>query len=142
MAAILFVDDEDALRRAVRRWFERRGIDVWTAKSVFSAKRCFVEHDDIRAAIIDVWLGDGTGMELFAWLSAEYPEVAKRVAFLTGGDLFGSPLADLRIETLDRPVLTKPFDFAQLERLTARWLADALVVGHGADLPSVSPPPP
>jgi DNA-binding NtrC family response regulator len=140
MPDLLIVDDESALRRAVVRWFARRGVVVHGARGVTSAKVCF-ERYPLAGAFIDLWLGDGTGLELYEWIAGHHPAVASRVAFLTG-DLVGDALDGRhelrRIEALGRPVLTKPFEFAALERLADRWLGEA----EGSTRDRNAPPPP
>jgi DNA-binding response OmpR family regulator len=131
MPAILIVEDEVPLRRAVRRWLQRGRLTVHTAGSVAAAKRCFARHA-IDAAVIDVWLRDGTGVALYEWIRAQRPAVAARVAFVTG-DIRDSPIADVRLESLGRPVLVKPFELAQLDALVARWFG-AGGVEKSADL--------
>jgi DNA-binding NtrC family response regulator len=136
MPVILFVDDEEPLRRAVRRWLGRRGVEVRCARGVKSAKGCFARYH-VGGAFLDVWLGDGTGIELYAWIRDQHPEVADRVAFLSG-DIAGQAVADRRLESLGRPVLTKPFEFAELERLVDQWLG----VDAPRDRPAAAHRPP
>src|SRR5207253_596279 len=92
---------------------------VHTARSVRSAKQCFERHA-IDGAFIDVWLDDGTGYDLYEWIRANYPAVAERVVFLTG-DIVPNPIADDRLQATGRPLLTKPFDLADLERSVHQW---------------------
>ena len=119
MASVLFVDDEAALRRAVQRWLGRSGVTVHTARGVAGAKRCFAHHR-IDGAFVDVWLGDGTGYELYDWIRAHHPAVAERVVFLTG-DIVPSPISDERLQATGRPLLTKPFELSTLDRWVAQW---------------------
>ena len=114
MASLLYVDDEEIIGRAVSRWFERRGHEVHVARSVEDAKQILAEHEP-AAIFLDVWLGRESGFELMGWIEDERPELANRVTFVTG------ELADSHDDraavwkTLGRPVLQKPFEFAQLE---------------------------
>jgi two-component system response regulator YesN len=116
MPAVLFVDDEHALRRAAQRWLGRKGITVHTAHDVRDAKRYFRLYR-LDGAFIDLWLGDGTGVELLAWIKENYPALAPNVVFLTG-DI----VADRRAAELERPLLTKPFDLAELEHHVGGWM--------------------
>ena len=83
MATVLYVDDEPAIRRLVRRWFERRGVTIITADSAAEARRLFTEHD-VAGAFIDVWLGAETGFALYAWIAQHRPQLKERVVFITG----------------------------------------------------------
>jgi DNA-binding response OmpR family regulator len=114
MASLLYVDDEETIGRAVSRWFERRGHEVHVARSIEDAKQILAEHEP-AAIFLDVWLGKESRFELMGWIEDERPELADRVTFVTG------ELADSHDErpslwrALGRPVLQKPFEFAQLE---------------------------
>ena len=134
MASLLYVDDEETIGRAVSRWFERRGHEVHVARSIEDAKQILAEHEP-AAIFLDVWLGKESGFELLGWIEDERPELANRVTFVTG-ELADAHDADSPSQTdapddrasvwtiLGRPVLQKPFEFAQLEARTL-GLADA-----------------
>jgi len=114
MALLLYVDDEETIGPAVSRWFERRGHEVHLARSVEDAKQVLTVHEP-AAIFIDVWLGKESGFELMAWIEDVHPKLASRVTFVTG-ELADSPDGTRRVwKTLGRPVLQKPFEFAQLE---------------------------
>lgn len=114
MASLLYVDDEETIGRAVSRWFERRGHEVHVARSIDDAKQVLAEHEP-DAIFLDVWLGKESGFELMGWIEDAHPELAERVTFVTG-ELADSLEDRQRVwRTLGRPVLQKPFEFAQLE---------------------------
>ena len=119
MSTLLYVDDEELIGQAVARWFALRGHTVHLAGSVAAAQQAIVEHEP-DALFIDVWLGSESGFELMSWIEDTRPELAGRVTFVTG-ELADSTRSDKVWRTLGRPVLQKPFDFADLER----HLADA-----------------
>jgi len=116
MASLLYVDDEETIGRSVSRWFERRGHQVYVARSIEDAKQILAEYEP-AAIFLDVWLGKESGFELMGWIEDERPDLADRVTFVTGG----GDLADshhgrrLDAKTLGRPVLQKPFELKQLE---------------------------
>ncbi len=117
MPTLLYVDDEVTIGRAVARWFERRGHIVHVARSLAEA-RDLLHSLDPDTLFIDVWLGADSGFELLAWIEDNRPELAERVVFVTG-DLADGDSGRGRIwKTLGRPVVRKPFDFAQLEAYT------------------------
>lgn len=117
MHTLLYVDDEATIGRAVARWFERRGHIVHVAKSLSEARNVLETHDP-DTIFIDVWLGTESGFELLAWIEDNRPPLAERVVFVTG-DLVDGASEHSRIwTTLGRPVVRKPFDFAQLEAHT------------------------
>ena len=115
MPSLLYVDDEETIGRAVTRWFERRGHNVYVAHSVDEAKRVLLHHSP-DVIFIDVWLGSESGFELMSWIEDARPQLAERVIFVTGELVDAQNLESGRLwQTLGRPVLQKPFDFAQLE---------------------------
>jgi CheY-like chemotaxis protein len=101
---------------------------VHIARSVEDAKQILTEHEP-AAIFLDVWLGKESGFELLGWIEDERPELADRVTFVTG-ELADAHDADSRTHSdahddrasvwtiLGRPVLQKPFEFAQLEART------------------------
>jgi DNA-binding response OmpR family regulator len=121
MAKILYVDDERAIARAVLVWLSRKGVEVTRAHSVAGARRCLARHR-FDGAFLDVWLGDGTGFDLYELVQREHPELAPHVAFVTGDTV---PRAEVgrRLAELGRPVLTKPFDLSDLETWVDVWTA-------------------
>jgi two-component system nitrogen regulation response regulator NtrX len=115
MSTLLYVDDEAMIGRAVARWFSRRGHTVVLAESVAAAQQAITDSAP-DALFIDVWLGSESGFELMSWIEDTRPELATRVTFVTG-ELADSTRADRVWRTLGRPVLQKPFEFAELERM-------------------------
>jgi DNA-binding NtrC family response regulator len=114
MSVLLYVDDEELIGRAVARWFGRRGHTVHVAPTIAAARRVLEEHDP-DVLFIDVWLGTESGFELMSWIEDMRPELTDRVTFVTG-EMADPSRADRAWRTLGRPVLQKPFDFAQLEQ--------------------------
>jgi DNA-binding response OmpR family regulator len=123
MATLLYVDDEEMIGRAVARWFGRRGHTVHLATGIAAAQRVLTEHDP-DVLFVDVWLGTESGFELMSWIEDTRPELAARVTFVTG-ELADESRTDRVWRTLGRPVLQKPFDFAELEQHTELAVASA-----------------
>jgi DNA-binding response OmpR family regulator len=115
MSTLLYVDDEVMIGNAVARWFARRGHTVHVAASIAAAQRIIAQGLP-DALFIDVWLGSESGFELMSWIEDARPQLAERVIFVTGELVDAQNLESGRLwQTLGRPVLQKPFDFAQLE---------------------------
>ncbi|NUO62119.1 MAG: response regulator [Gemmatimonadaceae bacterium] len=121
MPAVLYVDDEPALRRLVRRWYERRGVTMRVAASVAEAKRILSE-DDIVGAFVDVWLGAQTGFDLYAWIAEFRPRLKDRVVFITGDVVPGADNGN--VQALGRAVITKPFGLDDLEPYVRAWIGN------------------
>jgi DNA-binding NtrC family response regulator len=115
MTTLLYVDDEETIGSAVARWFSRRGYTVHLATSVATACRVLTDHEP-DAVFIDVWLGEESGFDLLSWIEERRPKLADRVTFVTG-ELVDGGRSGQAWRSLGRPVLQKPFDFAQLEAL-------------------------
>jgi DNA-binding response OmpR family regulator len=113
MPMVLFVDDEAPMRRVVQHALSLHGIEVHTAGGLADA-RAACERHAFDGAIIDVWLDDGSGFELFSWLQEHHPRVARNTLFVTG-DIAANADLGRQVRALGRPVLVKPFDFDELE---------------------------
>ena len=125
MLKVLVVDDEDAIRRVLRRALERERVEVHTAESVGAARR-FLEAlpvDAIDAAFLDVWLGGESGFELYAWIEDERPQLAPRVVFTTGDVV--NDRTQQALSALGRPVLAKPFHLSELLAHVHGWAKES-----------------
>lgn len=119
MASVLYVDDEDAIRRALRSWLARRGHTVFTAGTGEEA-RVILQSEPIDGVFIDIWLGEESGFDLFEWIDMNRPRVAENAVFVTG-DIVPDPEIQRALVALERPVLTKPFELGELERIVSGW---------------------
>jgi DNA-binding response OmpR family regulator len=119
MPIVLFVDDEASMRRVVQHALSLHGVEVHTADGLGSAQRQCERHA-FDGAIIDVWLEDGSGFELFSWLQEHHPRLARNTLFVTG-DIAANADLSRTIRALGRPVLVKPFDFRELEDVIHSW---------------------
>ena len=119
---LLIVDDEPAIRRALKRWFERRG---WSADEAADGKaaldRLLVAGGDYALIISDLKMPGLNAIELHRRLRAERPELFRLFLFSTG-DL-ASPEAASFLQETSCPVLEKPFEFEVLAATAARLCA-------------------
>jgi len=121
---VLVVDDETALRSALLRFLERRGIhgegvsDGAEALRVLQARRFDVIISDVR-------MPGMSGREFLERLARDRPELVPRVVFSTG-DTFAPDTAAF-LKEAGAPTVTKPFDFAMLERVIREVVARATV---------------
>jgi DNA-binding response OmpR family regulator len=128
MPVVLFVDDEASMRRVVQHALSLRGVEVQTADGLEGAQRQCERHA-FDGAIVDVWLNDGSGFELYSWLQEHQPRVARNTVFVTG-DIAANADLSRTIRALGRPVLMKPFDFHELEDVIRGWARPS--GGHAA----------
>ncbi len=112
--AVLVLDDEIALRNALLRFLERRGIHGVGVSDGAEALRV-LQQRRFDVIISDVRMPGMSGREFLERLQRDRPELVARVVFSTG-DTFAPDTAALLKES-GVPTVTKPFDFAMLERM-------------------------
>lgn len=114
---LLLVDDEETIRRALSRFFTRRG---WSVTEAEHGGRALEQLRDAAhpydLVISDVKMPEVSGIELHAALRASRPEVLDRVLFCTG-EVESPAVAAFLAETRCR-VLLKPFDLRTLATLS------------------------
>ena len=110
---VLIVEDEEAVRRPMARYLTRRGAEVYeAADGVEGLARLRTQPANVILA--DLRMPRMGGVELYAQLEEERPELAARVLFLSG-DV--SQLAQPGNTPVPRErVLVKPVELAELER--------------------------
>jgi CheY-like chemotaxis protein len=114
--AILVVDDEPAVRRALERALIRLGHAVQTATSGEAACETLATAA-VDLVLMDLRMPGMSGQTLFHSIVARWPHLVTRVIVMTG-----DPEAQDHHDWLrhnDLPVLTKPFELAQLEQLVS-----------------------
>ena len=112
--AVLLVDDEAGLRKAVARFLNRRGLQCRAVGDGAEALEV-LRFNDYDVIISDVRMAGMNGRDLLERLRADRPDLVPRLIFSTG-DTFASETATLLKES-GVPYLLKPFDFARLEAL-------------------------
>jgi len=110
---VLIVEDEEAVRRPMARYLKRRGAEVdEAADGVEGLARLRAQAAHVILA--DLRMPRMGGVELYAHLEEERPDLAARVLFLSG-DV--SQLAEPGNTPVPRErVLVKPVELAELER--------------------------
>ena len=114
--AILVVDDEAAVRRALERVLTRLGHTVQLATSGEAACDA-LGTSPVDLVLMDLRMPGMSGQTLYHSIVARWPHLVNRVVVMTG-----DPEAEDHHDWLrnnDLPVLTKPFELAQLEGLLA-----------------------
>jgi len=103
---VLVIDDEPMIRSLVTRvlagYFE-----VTSADGVRAALAALNESQAFDAILCDLMMPGESGMDFFGVVRRLYPDMLKRVAFITGGAV--TPDTNKFLETAARPVLNKPF---------------------------------
>lgn len=106
---LLIVDDEPAIRAALRRYFQRRG---WRVEEVTDGHEALgvlrAAQPSYDVVLCDLCIPGLSGVELHDQLGLEAPHLVGRLVFSTG-DITGPDAVALLART-SQPVLEKPFD--------------------------------
>jgi len=123
---VLIVEDEEGVRRPMARFLARRGAEVEeAADGVDGLDRLRARAPDV--VVVDLRMPRMGGIELYARLEEERPELARRVLFLSG-DV--SQLAEPGNTPVPRErVLVKPVELAELERRIAAFVQELKASG-------------
>jgi PAS domain S-box-containing protein len=126
--AVLVVDDETALRDALLRFLNRRGI---TGEGVADGAAALqvLRLRSFDVIVSDVRMPGMNGGEFLDALRRDWPQLVSRLVFSTG-DTFAPDTAEL-LRASGVPTVTKPFDFAALEQVI-REIASRRAHGPGA----------
>jgi CheY-like chemotaxis protein len=84
MQTVLVVDDESAVRRAVRKVLEKGGLNVREAESGRDALDAIATDGDIAAIVSDFLMPEINGLDFYDALVSVAPHLKHRVVFLTG----------------------------------------------------------
>jgi signal transduction histidine kinase/ActR/RegA family two-component response regulator len=112
---LLFVDDDDVVRRATQRTLSR-AFDVVTANGVQQALVA-LDGDSVDVIVCDVMMPDGGGEALYTKLQQSRPGLEQRMLFLTGGVCASDAKEFLAHQP--QPVLTKPLELVRLLQAVA-----------------------
>jgi len=114
-STVLLIDDEESVRMALRRWFERQGWSVDEAVDGAQALALLLSapsEETYGLVLCDLRMPGMSGIELHARLTDQRPGVLDRFIFATGDT--ASPETAAFLARVDRPVLEKPFELSQL----------------------------
>ena len=123
---VLIVEDEEGVRRPMARFLARRGAEVEEAADGMDAlTRLSARAPDV--ILVDLRMPRMGGIELYARLEQERPELVGRVLFLSG-DV--SQLAEPGNAPVPRErLLVKPVELAELERRIAAFVQELKASG-------------
>jgi two-component system cell cycle sensor histidine kinase/response regulator CckA len=115
--SVLLVDDEAAVRVAIRKFLTRRGWTVVEAADGESARAMMEPATgvDFDLVICDLHMPKLSGRDFYRWLAETRPEVALKLVFSTG-DAMSPEFAEFLSEA-QRPLLPKPFELSELARI-------------------------
>lgn len=115
----LIIDDEPAIRGALRRFFVRRGWDVEEAPDGASGCALLDQHGERYGVVIsDLRMPNFSGIELHDHVQVTQPALLRRFVFGTGD--VASEEAARFVQRTTCHVLQKPFELRMLDEILAR----------------------
>lgn len=119
---ILIVDDEVVVRDLVVSVLSSEGYLVDTAENGSIAQEKLAQRS-YALCLIDLRMPGMGGKELYTFIKDKYPELAKRVVFVTG-DTSSLHAMDF-LQLTGRPNLVKPFSLDELRKVVAEEIRAA-----------------
>ena len=119
---ILVVDDEAVVRDLIVRVLSSEGCLVDTAENGGIAKEKLAQKS-YALCLIDLKMPGVCGGELYTFIKDKYPELARRIVFITG-DTSSRDSLDF-LDLTGRPRLIKPFGLDELKRVVAEGTESA-----------------
>jgi signal transduction histidine kinase len=124
---VLIVEDEEGVRRPMARFLARRGAEVEEAADGMEGLARLSAGGVPDVIVVDLRMPRMGGIELYARLEQERPELVRRVLFLSG-DV--SQLAEPGNTPVPRErVLVKPVELAELERRIVTFVQELKASG-------------
>jgi PAS domain S-box-containing protein len=108
---ILVVDDERAMRTTLAALLSDH-YEVLTADSGAGAIGTLTRDPAFDAVLCDLMMPDVSGVDVYAWILAEAPALARKVVFMTGGAF--TPRARELLERVPNRRVEKPFELSEL----------------------------
>lgn len=128
-ASVLIVDDEEKLRRYLRKELERKGYAACDAADRDGALRALAGRA-VDVVLLDIVLPGASGMEILAELRREQPEL--QVIMLTGNAAVESAVRAMKLGAYD--YLPKPYQLDELLPLVDRAFAKARLTRENRSL--------
>ncbi len=118
---LLIIDDDRSVRLALSRLLERAGAEVEDVDPLGMPDSLVIERIAVlrpEVILMDLDLGDRGGLALWRRLGSVVPDMATRVAFVTG--LSAGDASWAEADATGQPVIGKPFELADLIRTVTR----------------------
>lgn len=118
-ARILVVDDEKAVRELISDALKIEGHDVHTAENGKEALD-LIGQNRYDLVFCDLRMPEMDGQELYEEVQRDYPQVLKRIVFVTAQAHSADYGPFLR--TTGIPVIEKPFTLSQLRQMVVKMV--------------------
>lgn len=125
VARLLVVDDEPEIRRGLQAMLRKFGrVDV--AESAAEARALLTPGVRYDLVLCDLMMPGESGEELYGWITSARPELAPRVAYVTGGGprVLASTSSVTAVD--GPPCLLKPFRRQELYEFVRRAMSRAV----------------
>ncbi len=110
--SILVIEDEPSVMSFIRAALERAGYSIASASSGVEALR-LLQDGQYRGIISDMRTPGGVdGADVYNWLTANRPELARKLIFISGDIVNNETSTTLRLTSV--PFVEKPFRVNQL----------------------------
>jgi two-component system, NtrC family, sensor kinase len=116
---VLIIDDEPAVAAALGRMLEGHHVEI--AHGGAQGQAMLLRDPGYDIIFCDLLMPERTGMELYAEVTARFPELAQRFIFMTGGGF--TPRAREFLAGGQHRVLDKPFQRGDVHRLMIEVLS-------------------
>ena len=116
---VLVVDDDEGIRSVLARALQPKH-DVVTVAGGPEALAALQSGAAFDVILCDLMMPGMSGREVLSALQHAHPEHAHRVVFISGGATTRE--AQQFLDTLDRPLVRKPFNMPALRQLIARFV--------------------
>jgi PAS domain S-box-containing protein len=114
-ARVLFADDEPMIRKLAFDALAPHDVTVVASgRDAIEA----LQRERFDAILCDLQMPDLGGVDVYEWIVASRPELAKRIVFMSGG-AFTDRAREL-VATTTQPYLDKPLDLERMRELVAK----------------------
>ena len=111
---VLVIDDEQLLGQTIQLGLEDT-MQVELETSGEKGLKRLLDDEGFQLVLCDLSLPDLSGIEIYAKVASERPELTNRFVVMTGGAVSNESRDFL--ENYDGPLLNKPFTLSQVESL-------------------------
>jgi len=112
-ACVIVIDDEPLVGRSIRRALRGHEVQVFSSGEEAIERLC--SDEPFNVVFCDLMMPGVSGMEVFSRVSEQYPELASRFVFMTGGAFTQEARKFLKQTPL--VCLEKPFELRQIRDL-------------------------
>ena len=116
--SLLVVDDEEAIRNALKRYLAKQEFEVFTAASGEEALKQLCEHEEIALMLCDIRMAGASGVDIVPQALEASPDLA--ILMLTAVNDATTAALCMQRGALD--YLTKPIELLELGRTVQRAL--------------------